>query len=163
MGQFRYVSPDEVAQRHRTRNVETLLRQPRQPEHRNVEQVLSLGDVRYVLFRTRTYRIPPVPYKLGERVLESHARLVQYGRDVATTGKKEPTDKFYRQLTIQARLLWSHMRPTGKMKRMLWRLRLMRNPFYAASEKEITELTNFFLLCRMTSSVQPILGKVEAN
>lgn len=157
MGQFRYISSDEMAQRHRARNAAAPARQTRKPEHRNVEQVLSLGDVRYILFGGRVFRVPPVPFKLGERVLDSHTRLIMYAKEVAMTGKKEPTDKFYRQMVIQAKLLWKHMRPSGKINRMLWRLGLMRNPFREASEKEITELTDFFLQCRMTSSVQPML------
>lgn len=163
MTEFRYIPSDEVAQRHRARNTETPSRQPRRPIHKNVEQILSLGDVRYIMYRTRAYRVPPVPFKLGERVLQSHTQLIAYAKEIAMTGRKETADKFYRQMMIQARLLWQHMRPTGKIKRILWRLGLMHNPFRDASEQEITELTNFFLQCRMMSSVQPMVGKTEVS
>lgn len=163
MPEFRYIPSDEVAARHRARITATPSRQARQPEHKNVEVVLSLGDVRYILFHGRTYRVPPVPFKHGERVLTSHAALVALAREVATTGNKKSTDRFYRQMSFQAKLLWQHIRPAGKVKRFFWRLGLMYNPFRGASEKEITELTNFFLQCRMTSSVQFMPAKTAMS
>ena len=163
MPEFRYIPPDEMARRHRTRGMMTPSRQPRQPEHKNVEVVLSLGDVRYILFHGNTYRVAPVPFKLGERVLDSHSKLVALAKKVAVTGDKKMTDQFYRQMAIQSRLLWQHIRPSGKVRRFFWRLGLMYNPFRDASEKEITELTNFFLQCRMTSSVQFMPATTATN
>jgi hypothetical protein len=156
MGEFRYIPPDEVAQRHRARNAETLPRQAprRQAQQRNVEVVLSLGDVRYIEYRTRAYRIPPVPFKRGQRVLDTYTRALTYAKEVTTTGKKEQADAFYREMSKLVGLLWQHIRPTGTIKRSLWYVGLLRNPFRDASEAEIKQITDFFLQGRMTSSVR---------
>jgi hypothetical protein len=151
--EFNYIPPDEVAQNHRARNAEVPLRQ-RDPRQRNVEAVLSLGDVRYITYRNRTYRIPPVPFKLGQSVLDSHTKVLAHAKQVVQTGKKEPMDAFYRQMSIHVGLLWQHIRPIGKMKRALWHMGLMRNPFRSASEAEVKAITDFFLQGRMTSSVR---------
>lgn len=155
MPEFRFIPPDEVAQRHRTREAETLLRQNhRVPQQRNVEAVLSLGDVRYITYRNRTYQIPPVPFKLGQRVLDTHTKVLEHAKNVVRTGKKEPMDAFYQQMTLLTQLLWLHVRPIGKIKRFFWRFGLLRNPFRSASEAEIKAIADFFLQGRMMSSVQ---------
>lgn len=163
MGQFRYISPDEVAQRHRARNTEAPRRQERQAQYRNVEPILSLGDVRYVMYRSRAYRVPPVPFKLGQAVVDAHVRLAGFAAQVSLSGGQKGADAYYGEMARIAKLLWRHMRPTGRVKRIMWHVGLLQNPFRAASEREIKELVNFFLQGRMTSSVQPMVGKTEVS
>jgi hypothetical protein len=157
MGEFKYVSPDEVARRHRLAQSKAQPRQrmePDPPQQRNVKPVLSLGDVRYISFGRRTYAIPPVPFKLGQRVLNTQVTVLAHAKQVAKTGDKEPTLAYYRELSRLAGLLWLHVRPVGMIRRWCWRLGLMRNPFRLASEAEMRAITDFFLKGRMTSSVR---------
>ena len=156
MGEFRYINPDTVAQRHRTRTPNVPPRQvtQRSPQLRNVEAVLSLGDVRYVTYRNGLYRIPPVPFKLGQRVLDAQMRWLHHAKQVAMTGQQTPSDAFYKETAVLVRLLWKHIRPAGKINRLLWRLHLLRNPFRHASEADVQALTNFFSQGRMMSSVR---------
>ena len=157
MVEFRYIPPDEVAQRHRATPRQPNTRIPqRQPQQRNVEEILSLGDVRYMGYRTRAYRVPPVPYKLGQRVLDTHIRVLTHAKKVARGGTKEDSDQYFTELSYLVGLLWKHIRPTGKIRRVLWHLGLLPNPFRRASEKEVNEITDFFLRGRMTSSVRSI-------
>jgi hypothetical protein len=131
-------------------------------QQRNVESVLFLGDVRYISFRHRTYRIPPVPFKQGELVLDSHVKILEFARKVALTGDADASKQFYRQMSQHVVLLWQHIRPMGKVKRLCWRLGLLPNPFRHASEKEVTAITDFFLQGRMTSSVR-LTSEAEAR
>lgn len=131
-------------------------------KQRNVEPILSLGDVRYFSYRHGVYRVPPVPFKLGQRVLDSHVKVLAHAKQVAMTGDMAPTKAYYAELARLARLLWTHIRPTGKFRRLLWRLGLLRNPFAVASEAEMKAVTSFFLQGRMTSSVQ-YMSEAEAH
>lgn len=157
MIEFHYIPPDEVDRRHRepSRQQDARASIPqRQPQQRNVETILSLGDVRYVGYRNRAFRCPPVPYKLGQRVLDLQVKATMFSRQVVQTGKKEPADEFFKTMSQLTKLLWSHLRPTGKIKRALWHLGLLRNPLRYASEAEVNQITDFFLKGRMTSSVR---------
>lgn len=171
MPEFRYVHPDEVAARHRAaqrtptpprQNPSRTVVQPPVPQQRNVEQVLSLGSVRYITYRDRTYRIPPVPYKLGQKVLDLYVKILADAKQVALTGQQGPADAFYKKMDRMATLLWSHIRPVGKIRRMFWRLKLTKNPFRSASEEEMKAITDFFLQGRTTSSVRSI-SEAEAQ
>jgi hypothetical protein len=170
MGEFRYIPADEVAERHRAARPKAPSRQngvgtktiERQPEQRNVEQVLALGATRYITYRDRTYRIPPVPFKLGQSVLTVYVRSHEHARHVALTGKRDHADEFYLDLDRLAKLIWSHVRPIGKVKRFFWRCGLLRNPFRSASEGEMRAVVDFFLQGRMTSSVRSI-SETEAR
>lgn len=156
MGQFRYVPQDGTAKRRREESA-TLsrpTRPERQPTRRNVEPVLSLGSMRYFLFGSRQYRIPPVPYLAGERVLELHIKILADAKQVALTGDAKAMRAFYVKHGRMAKLLWKHIQPLGKVQRFFWRLGLARNPFRQASEKELTEVVDFFLQGRMKSSVR---------
>jgi hypothetical protein len=172
MGEFRYISPDEVAKRHRAARPTTLPRQNNNgvsektidmpSAQRNVEQILAIGSTRYITFRNRTFRIPPLPYKLGQRVLDLHIKILADAKQVAMTGDKKAMDAFYKKQGQMAKLLWSHIRPMGKIRRLLWRIGGMRNPFKQASEAEMKQITDFFLQGRMTSSVRS-MSETEAQ
>lgn len=159
MGAFKYTPPDEATRRRqqspRQSDAIPSIAQ-RQPQQRNVEAILSLGDVRYISFRGKAYRIPPVPYKLGQQVLDMYTKATGLSRDVARTGSKESADAYYRAMNQLATLLWRHVRPIGTVRRVFWKFGLMVNPFRDASEKEVTDVADFFLQGRMMSSVRSI-------
>ena len=157
MPELRYIPPEESAQRHRASPPQQGARapMPRRPsQQRNIEAVLSLGDVRFFMSRFGVFCVPPVRYKLGQRVLNMHAMALQLAQQVVISVSKQSTDEYYRELQKIAKLLWKHIRPVHKVKRMFWRLGLLHNPFRQASEGEIREITDFFLQGRMTSSVR---------
>lgn len=157
MIEFNYTPPDGTSQRlHASRQVGARAIPQRQPQQRNVEQILSLGDVRYMGYRNQAFRVPPVPYKLGQKVLDTHIRVLTHAKKVARGGTKEDSDQYFTELSYLVGLLWKHIRPTGKMRRLFWHLGLLSNPFRQASEKEVNEVTDFFLKGRMTSSVRSI-------
>lgn len=162
MIELRYMPPDEPGQPYPSRQQDARASVvQRQQQQRNVDTVLSLGDVRYMGYRNKAYRVPPVPYKLGQRVLDVQIKALGLAREVVQSGSKDPSDRFYKVMHELTGLLWQHIRPTGKIKRVLWRLGLLRNPFRVASEAEINQITDFFLKGRMTSSVRS-MSAVEA-
>lgn len=169
MGTFRYIPPDEMAERHRAAKPVGQTRQAvsgkviaRQAMQRNVEEVLSLGSIRYITFNDRTFRIPPVPYKKGQKVLNLQIKILADAKQVALTGDKIAMQAFYKKHREMAKLLWSHIRPMGKINRLLWRCGLTKNPFTVASEQEMKDIVDFFLAARMMSSVRSI-SETEAQ
>lgn len=154
MGAFKYVPPREVEERHRASSAKTSPRGSQSGKQRNVEAILSLGSVRYFTYRGLVLAVPPVPFKLGQRVLTLYLQSVADSSTVQRGGDKQAAESYYRQLALLAKAMWPHVRPTGKVRRMLKRLHLMRNIFRDASEKELRDITDFFLQGRMTSTVQ---------
>lgn len=117
----------------------------------NMDTVLDLGDTMYRTFRGRAYGVPPVPWRLGARLLQLRFQAVQASNGGTLTA--ESLTPFYDTLGQLADLIWSHIRPTGKVRRMLKRLGLLRNPLTDATEAEIVALTDFLLTRRMASGV----------
>lgn len=170
MGEFRYVSDREANARHRAAKPSAARRpvpippaDPDVPFHgggdqierlRNVTTVLALGETRYITFRKRVYRVDPVPFKMGQRVLDLNVQVITDLKTLAVKGKKEDSAHLYTTLHTLALILWTHLQPTKRWRRLFKRLRLLRNPCLLASERELMDLTNFFLQCRMASSVR---------
>lgn len=158
MGEFKYIPPREVDARHRAAarpsNTTAMPRGKRTSELKNVEAVLSLGDAQYFIFHNYLMAIPPVPYKLGQKILAIYTRSLADAQQVTKTGDQKAIDSYYRQLTILSKLMWGHVRLVKHWRRVLKRFGLIRNVFADASEKEMQELCNFFLQCRMMSNVQ---------
>lgn len=152
-GAFKYIPTHEVDARHRAK-AKVSPRESRMGEQRNVEAVLALGSTRYITYRGQLLAIPPVPFKLGEQLLDVYSRSLDDAKKVARTGDKKLTASYYRHLSVLAKLLWSHIQPVGRVKRALKRAHLLRNVFQDASEKEIQDITNFFFQGRMMSTVQ---------
>lgn len=155
---IRYVPSSVVDARHRAA---TALKSPaaRVAEAaprtlRNVDVVLTLGEMRYITVRHRVYRVAPVPFKLGQQILDLQIRVTTNLTTLALQGKAADATDYYRALVTLARIMWPALRPTKRWRRALKGLHLLRNPLMVASEKELLDLTNFFLQCRMTSSVQ---------
>ena len=119
---------------------------------RNVEAVLSIGQMEYVAFRGRAYGVPPLPWRLGQRIAVAH----QAALAAAEALRLAPTDgatlaRYYDALSRVPPLLWQACRPVGWWWRALAFLRLHRNPFREATEAELIGLTHFFLSRRMRS------------
>lgn len=163
MGEFRYVPPPRDGDpRQRASRPETSPRGPvaapskREPRQRNVEAVLSLGSTRYLRVHRHAYAVAPVPFKLGQRLLERSIEVTTLARQLAVSGKKEDTVAYYNGLFSLAKMLWPHMRPIGRARRVLKFFGLLRNPLVSASEFEIKDVCDFFLQGRTKSSVQSL-------
>ncbi len=162
MGAFKYIPKHEVDARHRASTGAAspprppAARDPGTPVNRNVTAVLSLGDTRYYQVLGRVYCIPPIPFKTGQRILDAQTRCLAAATRAATLGSKEDITAYFAGLGELARLLWKHMRPTGRVRRIMRRLHMLRNPFVRCSEKDIQTLTDFFLQGRTKSSVRAI-------
>jgi hypothetical protein len=158
MGEFRYTPQSEVAERHRTpRPVAAPRTKPYVPRQRNVEAVLTLGGIRYLSFRNRVYSVQPVSFKFGQRLAEQLDVINAIAQTLMIEVTPKERKRYYAELARMGRMLWPHMRPTGHVRRLLKRLRLLHNPLTRdASESEITDVCAFFLQGRMTSSVQPL-------
>lgn len=162
-GAFRYVSDREVADRWQKSSVKAQPRGARPeiarlPEVRNIEPVLTLGEVRYFAFRRHTYGVPPLPYKRGHAMLGVYTRTLALTKLIAERGDKSLEDEYYRNLDWFKSMFWRHGFRTGKMMRLMRRLHLLRNPFAMATEKEVLEIADFFLKGRTKSNVQFSLG-----
>jgi len=152
-GSFKYIPTHEVDARHRSARMATP-HASREGAQRNVAVVLSLGTVRYITFHHYLLAIPPVPFKLGQEILSVYVQSLTMAKKVAKTGEEKATEAYYRHLNALAELLWSHVQPVKRFHRILKRLHLARNIFKGASEKEVQDITDFFLQCRMISSVR---------
>ena len=134
------------------RAVSSAAKKPERP--RNVEPILSLGEMTFFMFRGRAYGVPPLPWKVGQRLTEAHVRALEGLSHLAAhpfdaKGRKE----YYSALGELARLLGRNCQPTGKLRRLLHSLRLFPNPFGKATDAEILEHADFFLSRRMKSGV----------
>ncbi len=115
----------------------------------NVEPLLDLGDTVYFQFRGRAYGIPPLGWRAGQRL---HLLWVE-ALEIASPITKATAPAYYQLIAQLPRLLWANCRPTGWLRRRLWRLGLLRNPFRRATETELVELAAFFLSRRSRSSI----------
>lgn len=169
MGEFaRYHSRHEVDERHRaarpaargdaaSRFAQGIPPQI-QPRTKNVEAILSLGSVRYFTFRGTVYGVPPVPFKVGEQILDLHVQVLTLARTIVTTKTSqisaESSKEYFKALSRLSSVLWKNMRPIGKVRKFIWRIGGMRNPLRGATEMEVKDITDFFLQGRTKSSVQ---------
>lgn len=139
-------------------DADDIMRAASLPRQRNVEPVLSLSGTRYITIHSihRTLAIPSIPFRLGQRVMDLYINALNQAKDVALHGKKDPQDRYFKTLSRLTRILWTHVRPLGRIRRIFWRLGLLRNPLKQCSEQELKEITDFFLQGRTKSSVQSI-------
>lgn len=163
MGQFKYVPDREVSARHREHRAARAHKTARVPTApptaarlRNVEPVLSLGETTYFQFRGRAYGVPPLPWKAGQRLLQVQTATLSAAGQVALTGDKEAERLYFKGLARIQSILWAYCRPVGRTRRVLRFLRVLRNPFRGATEKELLDHTDFFLQGRTRSVVQPL-------
>lgn len=113
----------------------------------NVDVVLDLGNETFFHFRGRAYGVPPLPWREGQKLLSVWLDITSAG-DTLTN---ETAPKYYAALRKIPALLWRNCRPAGRGLRFCRALGLMRNPFHTATERELVEYANFFLLRRMRS------------
>lgn len=123
---------------------------------RNLEPILSLGSVEFLEFRGRAYGVPPVPWKVGQRLNAARVAAI----DALEILKVDATDtdattSYYEAIRKIPALLWANCYPASKIDR-IWKrtpfLRyLQRNPFLDASDGELLENADFFLSRRMKS------------
>lgn len=113
----------------------------------NIETVLDLGNSVYFHFRGRAYGMPPLPWRVGQRMLSLWLEVAA----IKSPLTKDTRVEYARLLSQFPRLLWRNCYPQGRVNRWLRRLGLLRNPFNVATEQEIVELANFFLSRRMRS------------
>jgi hypothetical protein len=123
----------------------------------NVPVLLELGATVYVQFQGKPFGVPPVAWRVGQRLLALRMEAMAAAGDGILTAESSP--KYYAAMATLSRVLWRHTRPVGKsvpgsfVLRVLKRLGCLQNPYRRATESELTALTDFFLQRRMASSV----------
>lgn len=120
-----------------------------QPRPVNVQQVLDLGGIVFFHWRGRSFGVPPLPWKAGAQLLDAFLTAQNLGPSIGP----ESAPSYYRACQKMAALMWRNCRPTGMLPRAIKALGLARNPFRNASERELADLTVFFLGCRMRRSL----------
>ncbi len=119
-----------------------------QPRPLNVQAVLDLGALIYFHWRGRSYGVPPMPWKAGARLMDVYLEARSFGDDMT----REVLPVYYGALGRMADIIWRSTRPTGRIARVIHKLRLSRNPFTKATEAELAELALFYLGRRMKTS-----------
>ena len=131
---------------------------PKTPRSKNVAAILTLSNATFFAFRGRPFGVPPLPWREGERLLELQTRAQDAAAAVvqgATHGKAyaDARRDYFAAMDGLARHLWKLSRPVGRIPRAMRALGIHRNPFLAATEGELREITSFFLTRRTRSSV----------
>jgi hypothetical protein len=126
------------------------------PTVRNLEPVLSLGALRYFTLRGKVYAVPPVSFKLGQRVLDLRIKAISAALSLQnpSTSTKEKQVEYYKTLQRLSSIMGRNAYRVGGQWKILRALRLTRNPFSATTEEELMEIADFFLQGRTKSSVQ---------
>lgn len=150
MVMIRRVPREQMAANHAARRL-TRVATVSRPVLANIPTLLDLGDTVYVEFRGRAFGVPPVAWRVGEKLLA--ARMDAMAAAGSGTLTKESAPAYYRALQKLARILWRHSFPVGRIWRFLKAVRVMRNPYRQATEAELVALTDFFLQRRMASGV----------
>lgn len=136
-------------------------REPQRPPARNIASILTLGDSTYFNFRGRAFGVPPLPWKLGERLLALYLRAVDAANAMRHGASHGRTDhermrEYYAALGELSPLLWSLCVPVSRFPRLTKFLRAIgvyRNPFLGATERELLDLADFFSQRRTRSGV----------
>lgn len=128
-----------------------------QPRPVNVREVLDLGALVFFRWRGRSYGVPPLPWKEGAALLDAFLEAQNLGESIT----EEAAPRYYRTLRTMSRIMWRNTRPVGFLRRALKRLRILRNPYAQASEREIGDLAVFFLGCR--TRVNPEVLRMRAG
>jgi hypothetical protein len=126
---------------------------------RNVRATLLIvgdGKVEFA-FHGRMYEVLPVSFEDGCRLQDVQAtlgELAETGSTGGANGGPETIERSLHAFRFIAGLARRYVRPRGKWRRLLWTVRLTRNPFRRATPAEVGELLGFFLGCQMRSSVR---------
>lgn len=132
---------------------------PARARAKNLSAIFSLDQTTFFAFRGKPFGVPPLPWHVGERLLDLFTRARDAAARMAlgaTTGTadRDAMAEYWAAIRQMPAILWAHSYPASRPLRMLRRLRLMRNPFDRATDREIMEIADFFLSRRMTSGVQ---------
>lgn len=129
---------------------------PAQP--RNVRAtLLSMGEGRLeITHRGRSYELLPVTFSDGLRLQEARAAIERADHAQHNTDELTPEvmRDYYMALKHVVSLAPQYLRPVGRVRRLLWRLGLTRNPYRGATEAEVGQLLGFFLATSTRSSVR---------
>jgi hypothetical protein len=126
-------------------------REGRSSKPRNVGATLAtLGAQRIgVAFRGRVWELLPVSFEDGLRLTVARSAVEAMEDEGSITPEKA---RFYHEaLRSVVALAPKYLRPAGVVSRLLWRLRLRRNPYRAATDAEVGQLLGFFLASQMRS------------
>lgn len=115
----------------------------------NIEVVLDLGNVVFFLFRGRPFGMPPLPWHEGQKLLAEWLILTKTPSPLT----KETAPAYYQALKKVPGLLWRNCYPRSRILRVLRFFGLVRNPFKDATEYELCEYANFFLVRRTRPGV----------
>lgn len=147
---FRLVPKAEVAANHAKAQPKARPNPiPRMPV--NLGHTLDLGDTIYLAFRGRSYGVPPVPWKVGQRLVALRFAAQEASGEGVLSSDTLPA--YYDAVRAMGKLCWRHCRPARWWQRVLKRVGLARNVFESASEAEIVAIADFFCSRRMTVSV----------
>lgn len=120
------------------------------PQMRNVLPAVALGSSDSFRWRGKSYLVPALSWRAGLALMD--ARLT--AQDCRDVERVEVRKRYTQMLGLIEKIIWRNCRPINPVSRLLWRLRLARNPFRLATEQEVIDLADFFLKCRMRSHVQ---------
>lgn len=119
----------------------------------NLDSIAALSRVERFEFprgSKKWFGVPSVSYVDGIKMKELYDRIIDAGKYGETMNRG-----VYQLLVKQVLdLAWSMCKPESFIWRVRKKLGLLRNPFHRMSEGEASQLLGFFLVRRMTSSVE---------
>jgi hypothetical protein len=124
------------------------------PRARNVRatRLLVGAEQLAIEYRDVQYELLPVEFADGVLLAECRARV----EAIEDESKLDPmvVRDYLVALRKVVALAPKYLRPLGRVRRLLWRLGIRKNPYRRATEAEIGQLLGFFLGCRMRSRVR---------
>jgi len=117
---------------------------------------LLLGDTLKVEYRGVTYELGHVSVLDGLVLQEARIAIERADRAQTDLDRLTPDvmRDYYAALRRVTELAPRYLIPTGRVRRMVWRLGLVPNPFRRATESEVGQLLGFFLACPTRSRVR---------
>ena len=119
----------------------------------NLEASLDLGNITFFQFRGRAYGVPPLPWHEGEKILRAWSRAEAYGAELSN----DDLPGYFNCIKEMQDLIWHNIRPAGNkpmalVRRFLKFIRVLRNPYRLATEREVAERALFLSGRRMSTS-----------
>lgn len=115
----------------------------------NTRPVLWLRDPTRWPFRGKLWEVPPIPLRDAVRVLEFQMWAISIAERKNLDGFAE---EYHERMSGAIKLIRRCVVPErGRIRRLLWRLRLLPNPWRSATDSEVSELLGFFSALRTTS------------
>jgi hypothetical protein len=140
------VSAQEMARRHQEHAAKRGGGGP-PPRPRNIRPVLWLTDPFRIPFRGHMWEIPRVTVEDGARVLDLISWL-----DAAAADPEKAVAEYRDRMLGAVKLVRRLVRPhRGRLRKLLWRMHLLPNPWRSATHEELGEILGFFWLRRTMS------------